>query len=49
MTTNVDKLGKMDSKMDKAMVCDTPTDQSVAAADDKVEWDVGQEQRAKRK
>ncbi|KAI8287424.1 hypothetical protein K4K60_012519 [Colletotrichum sp. SAR11_57] len=39
----------MDSKTDKAMVCDTPTDQSVAATDDKVEWDAGQEQRAKRK
>ncbi|KAE9572462.1 hypothetical protein CGMCC3_g11408 [Colletotrichum fructicola] len=49
MATNVDKLGKMDSKTDKAMVCDTPTDQSVAATDDKVEWDAGQEQRAKRK
>ncbi|TID04925.1 putative transporter [Colletotrichum higginsianum] len=31
------------------MVCDTPTDRSVAASEDKPEWDHQQEQKAKRK
>ncbi|WYZ34315.1 hypothetical protein EsH8_I_000591 [Colletotrichum jinshuiense] len=39
----------MDSPTDKKMACDTPTDQSVVAADEKPEWDFGLEQKAKRK
>ncbi|OBR16019.1 major facilitator superfamily transporter [Colletotrichum higginsianum IMI 349063] len=39
----------MDSPTDDKMVCDTPTDRSVAASEDKPEWDHQQEQKAKRK
>ncbi|GKT82752.1 LOW QUALITY PROTEIN: major facilitator superfamily transporter [Colletotrichum tofieldiae] len=39
----------MDSRTDDKMVCDTPTDRSVAASEDKPEWNTGQEQKAKRK
>ncbi|KAF9873573.1 major facilitator superfamily transporter [Colletotrichum karsti] len=31
------------------MVCDTPSDQSVTATDDELEWDLEQEKKAKRK
>ncbi|WQF78424.1 Putative major facilitator superfamily, MFS transporter superfamily [Colletotrichum destructivum] len=39
----------MDSPTDDKMVCDTPTDRSVAASEDKPEWDRQQEQKAKKK
>ncbi|WDK13523.1 major facilitator superfamily transporter [Colletotrichum graminicola] len=39
----------MDSRADDKMVCDTPTDRSVVASEDKPEWDTEQEQKAKRK